>query len=533
MILKLLALLVPRRAQPPEGYPVRGTLLALVFACVIPAAIVSIVSVNERYRLEQERITRETVLLARDRVARLDQELSAVQSSLWALSISPSLVNGDLAEFHTLAREALKHQFATNYVLTDKDGRQLLNTLLPFGETLPNFGTPPELQGVFTSGNAVLTDLFYGAVTKQPMIAMGVPVYKGKDVVFSLNTAITSAKINAILSANPAPKGWVVAILDGKGTFIARTPDAERYVGQQAVPDLVQQALSNKKEGTLETATREGIVVLSAYSRSSLSDWSVAVGAPKQSLRDELHRSIALAAVGSALLLGLALWLAMAVSRRVADAVCGLVDPALALGRGEAVIEYRSWMKEANDVGHALVGASEMLLHAQHLAHHDPLTGLSNRALFDELLAQQLLHARRTHGCLAILAVDLDGFKCVNDTYGHAAGDQVLKIAAQRILGALRDSDVAARLGGDEFAVLLIGDMDTARIVATKLVEALSAPYPNVRPTVTASIGIAVYPQSGKDASVLLKRADAALYAAKTAGKRRVAIDTAAAPSDR
>lgn len=137
---------------------------------------------------------------------------------------------------------------------------------------------------------------------------------------------------------------------------------------------------------------------------------------------------------------------------------------------------------------------------------------------------------RRTHGCLAILAVDLDDFKFVNDTYGLAAGDQVPKIAAQRILSSLRGSDVAARLGGHEFAVLLIGDLDTARIVADKLVEVLSAPYPNVPPAVSASIGIAVYPQSGKDASMLLGRADAALYAAKMAGKRRVAIDTVAAP---
>jgi diguanylate cyclase (GGDEF)-like protein len=183
-------------------------------------------------------------------------------------------------------------------------------------------------------------------------------------------------------------------------------------------------------------------------------------------------------------------------------------------------------VKEVAEVGGALVQASRMLTHAQHLAHYDPLTGLCNRVLFSELVLRELAVAQRSGEPFAILAIDLDGFKAVNDTHGHAAGDAVLKEAADRMAGAIRVSDVAARLGGDEFAVLLIGaNRENARLVAEALVESLSQPYPGVRAAVSASVGVAVFPQSGMALRQLLERADVALYKAKEQGKRRVESD--------
>ncbi|WP_459694636.1 GGDEF domain-containing protein, partial [Achromobacter xylosoxidans] len=115
-----------------------------------------------------------------------------------------------------------------------------------------------------------------------------------------------------------------------------------------------------------------------------------------------------------------------------------------------------------------------MLAHAQHLAHYDPLTGLCNRVLFGELVLRELAVAQRSGESFAILAIDLDGFKAVNDRHGHAAGDTVLKEAADRMARAIRVSDVAARQGGDEFAVLLLGaGGDDATGVAEALVESL------------------------------------------------------------
>ena len=135
----------------------------------------------------------------------------------------------------------------------------------------------------------------------------------------------------------------------------------------------------------------------------------------------------------------------------------------------------RTHVKEAVEVGTALQQASRMLAHAQHLAHYDPLTGLCNRVLFGELVLRELAVAQRSGASFAILAIDLDGFKAVNDMHGHAAGDTVLKEAADRMANAIRVSDVAARLGGDEFAILLLAaNRESAQAVGEALVESLS-----------------------------------------------------------
>lgn len=176
-----------------------------------------------------------------------------------------------------------------------------------------------------------------------------------------------------------------------------------------------------------------------------------------------------------------------------------------------------------------LASALHRLRRVEHDAYHDSLTGLANRGLFLEQLDRQLAICARNDDVLALLYLDLDGFKEVNDTLGHGAGDALLRAVAVRIEGAIRRADVAARLGGDEFAVLLLqsGAAD-GMAVADKLVTTLSQPYRAGRHdvTVSVSIGVAAYPETGDCGDRLLERADAALYAAKRAGKGRAVAAT-------
>jgi two-component system cell cycle response regulator len=167
------------------------------------------------------------------------------------------------------------------------------------------------------------------------------------------------------------------------------------------------------------------------------------------------------------------------------------------------------------------------------LALQDPLTGLANRRLLPERVWMAIAHARRNRSAMAVVYLDLDGFKDVNDTLGHAAGDLVLKTVAARLLGAVREEDTVARLGGDEFMIALwhvIGLEDTA-MVAKKLVDAVAQPYEIEGRTVTITIsaGASIYPVHGEDADALMKSADLALYKAKHAGKNtyRLADDDA------
>jgi diguanylate cyclase (GGDEF)-like protein/PAS domain S-box-containing protein len=163
--------------------------------------------------------------------------------------------------------------------------------------------------------------------------------------------------------------------------------------------------------------------------------------------------------------------------------------------------------------------------HIQHLAHFDPLTDLPNRALFNDRLTHALAAAARDGRKLAVLFIDLDGFKKVNDTMGHRAGDELLVEVARRLRVGIRGSDTVSRLGGDEFAIILekVEDADDAVLVADKLLGSLTAAITlEDRPIfVGASIGISLYPEDGEDAEGLLQHADTAMYQAKAEGKGR------------
>ncbi|WP_157270917.1 GGDEF domain-containing protein [Azohydromonas aeria] len=166
----------------------------------------------------------------------------------------------------------------------------------------------------------------------------------------------------------------------------------------------------------------------------------------------------------------------------------------------------------------------------------DPLTGAYNRRALDLHLAQRLHEAQRRGEPLALLALDLDGFKGVNDRHGHAAGDAALRELAARMHGVLGEADLVTRPGGDEFVIALAAaqDEDGARAAAQRLLQALSAPLtlPGGAPArLGASIGVALFPRDGHSAQALLDAADAAAYAAKRGGKNRVCMaGTAAAP---
>lgn len=181
----------------------------------------------------------------------------------------------------------------------------------------------------------------------------------------------------------------------------------------------------------------------------------------------------------------------------------------------EAKLSAEAYQSELRQLNNELLAINDQL---EHLSLYDQLTQLPNRSLIQDRLQQALYAAQREQGGVAVLLLDLDRFKDINDTVGHAAGDQLLVQVAERLAGQLRHSDTFGRLGGDEFAVVLPGaDTEQAGRVAAVLLQALEADFEinATRFSVSASTGIAVYPQHGGDAGSLLQRADIAMYAAK------------------
>jgi diguanylate cyclase (GGDEF)-like protein len=174
-------------------------------------------------------------------------------------------------------------------------------------------------------------------------------------------------------------------------------------------------------------------------------------------------------------------------------------------------------------VDHQLAAAVEQEAGSRHAALHDQLTGLPNRALFKDRLEHALAHAKRHQWILAVMFVDLDNFKSINDTYGHQAGDAVLRTVATRLAHTTRNDDTVSRYGGDEFLCLLtpLHEEEDIAIVAAKILKAIQAPCDVhvgdviVNLCIEASIGISVFPKDGASAAALITRADDAMYGAK------------------
>ena len=185
-----------------------------------------------------------------------------------------------------------------------------------------------------------------------------------------------------------------------------------------------------------------------------------------------------------------------------------------------AVIVFR-------DVGAALETSRQM----SHLAQHDTLTGLPNRLLLTDRLTEAMALARRRHQPLAVLFLDVDGFKDINDARGHLTGDRILQSIATTLTRTLRQSDTVSRYGGDEFVIVLTALENSAHgvLVATKLLQAIAEPHQTTGEDVhvTASAGVALYPEHGQDAVTLVANADSAMYEAKRIGRGQCRISDA------
>lgn len=161
--------------------------------------------------------------------------------------------------------------------------------------------------------------------------------------------------------------------------------------------------------------------------------------------------------------------------------------------------------------------------YVNHLAHHDPLTGLPNRVLLDDRMRQAIQRAKRNHHKVAVLMVDIDYFKRINDSLGHTAGDSLLDIVAKKLCSAVRQTDTVARMGGDEFVIIMpeFRDERDAERCAENIIQKVSTPtmLGNREVNVTVSVGLCIFPDCAPDADTLLKNADAALYEAKESGR--------------
>ena len=509
---------------------IRHKLVLLVTACVLPASLMAVVLITHDYQRAREQLLSNLLGTARAMMSVVDRDMTSIESSLVALGTSPNLTNRNFRAFYHQAQNVLKiqsNQDDINIALLDITGKQYLNTRRPFGSPLPSRSRFEGMRAIYDTGKPVISDLFVGEVTKRPLLVIGVPIsLHGHKIDYNLNAGIFPERFAKLLQRQKLPEGWIAAVFDGNGTIIARTSEMSRFVGKPGTPEMIKR-MSEVSEDSFISTTHDGVRVHTVFSRSSISNWTLAIGIPTQIISDELRTTLFWLVFATIALLASSLAAAWLIGGRIAASIRSLTGPALALGSGEVVSVPPLHLREADEVGASLVKVSEMLHRAQHQANHDVLTGLANRALFNEIVNQQLLLCERNNTTLAILYIDLDGFKAVNDRHGHETGDKLLCNVAARLKGGSRNSDVVARLGGDEFAIVMVGaSLQDGVLVGEKLVDSVSLPYliNGLELHVSASIGVAAYPDSGVTSDALLQRADGAMYKAKGLGRRRVVV---------
>jgi diguanylate cyclase (GGDEF)-like protein len=368
-------------------------------------------------------------------------------------------------------------------------------------------------------------------------------------------------------TVNEQMPGTYNLILDGAGHLLAhpeRMDAIAKAGGNLDVRSLNDPVLNGIVEVALKAGAQPQVAespdgnFFLGLSRIQGPDWYLVTVFPKALLQERAFHAAQVILIGGlvTLLLELAL-LAWIIRRQVAEPLARLSQAADSVAKGDPEVEldtsrndelgrlavnFNHMATRVRERDEALSGRAQELEHEvaerrlseqrmQHMATHDSLTGLANRALLSDRLNQALAAAERNAHVIAVLFIDLDHFKLINDTLGHDVGDAVLRQIAAKISKLLRKSDTLSRLGGDEFVLLLpeVLRKEDAVLVAEKIIAALSQPIAvsGSNFTITPSIGISCYPDDGGDGETLLKHADIAMYRAKDGGRNAYQCYTA------
>jgi PAS domain S-box-containing protein len=331
-----------------------------VLAAVLPVWLVSGWLVFHAYSVKRAHVSETMRESARSLANLVDRDLSTVQATLLTLATSPVFRAGDMQAVHAQVMELLQSYPGADIILADATGQQLVNSGRPFGMPLPRRNNPETVRRIFENGRPIVSDLFFGAITKRPLISIDVPVTKDGKVLYDLAMTFSSDRMSALLRQQTLARGAYSALLDGKTTVVARSRYPERYVGKRG--NAMHLKAGPLSEGVIEYHNIEGNQVIGAFCRSTLSPWRVVVGVPKSVILADIYRWTAWAVAAAGLISLFGTLLALHFARRIAGELQSLVAPALAIGRGEPVPPMGAYaVTEVGVVGTALVQASDLL----------------------------------------------------------------------------------------------------------------------------------------------------------------------------
>jgi signal transduction histidine kinase len=340
---------------------VRSYLVGLVMVVLLPLLAFSAFLVIHAAEREQAVMADVVRSQAEVLAAAIDRELAALRPPLFNLANASELRRGDLAGFYRRARDVWAGQ-GFSVALIDTTGQQLINTRVPFGTELPLEPDSTAVSQVLKTGETYISDLRIGALTHQPMVAIDVPVMRDDEPIYVLSLNITMA-VGEILTQQGLPADWIADVYDRRGVTIARSREAERYVGVPGSPELIRR-IETVDAGWFPSVSHDGVPVYNAYTHARLPGWTVLIGIPDQILFAPVRRSTWALSLAGAITLGLALLLAGLIGQRIAEPIVALAASADALGRGKPIALATTRMSETDAVACSLQQASQRLHHA-------------------------------------------------------------------------------------------------------------------------------------------------------------------------
>lgn len=512
----------------------RAYLYGMVLAVGLPLVatlIYTIIEVNSDRSLEANQ---QVVSLASVVAVRAASLIDDVRTILLDLSKTESGTEKNRGECQSdLSLLTRTHPIVSDIVFISSDGQELCSAHAPnntaaAGSAFESGGG--DLNNVQLGTAVQLSDGRWVTYFRRPVMRNGVGTDSAIIVMIDLRRYLDE------LQRLKRPSDLAFMLIDRHGRVLFRSTRAHHWFGRSVLSiRAVRQALKGRSATSIETGS-EGRRLIYASTPIGATGWVSTVSRPaaavKAPRRRVLEWNILLAAV---VVIGVAV-LAHLLGKRISLPLGVLALAAQSAAGGEltkvptegASREVVKLARSFNDMVSARRSAEDKLVY---MASYDQLTGLANRALFRERLAAAIARARRQEKLVALLFLDLDGFKTVNDTLGHQVGDQLLRAVANRLSREIRETDTLARLGGDEFTVIMenVHHVEDIASVAEKLLSVLSKPFEIGERTLhtSASVGVVVFPLNEANLDDLIAHADAAMYKAKASGRNTYRFFTA------
>lgn len=509
----------------------RVRLLLLVLTAVLPALGLVFYTALEQRRSATVEVQETALRLARLASSNQGQLIGGVRQLLVSLSQLPEIRARDAAACSAFLSKLLQqYPLYANLGVASADGTTRCSAL-PV-QTPVNLSDRAYFQRALRTRDFAIGDYQIGRITGKATVNFGYPVIEEGRIEAVVFSALDLAWLNQLAAQAELPSGSTFTVIDQNGTILVQYPHAEKWVGQSLNNASFMRTILDQRTGVAEAASMEGVPSLFGFTPlfgvQGNGDVYVGVGIPKEAAFSEVNRILSRHLFGLGLVSLLALLAAWVGSDlfilRQVDTLTSITQRFAAgdfsarngpfYRKGELGLLTRTFDKMAESIEKYMVAL-------EHQATHDKLTGLPNVVLLRDRLHQAVLAGQREQKPLALLIIDLDRFKEINNTLGHKNGDLILRQIGTRLKEALRKSDTIARMGGDAFAVLLPmtgaeGSMETAQKIIQRLEEAFS--LEGLTLDVEVSIGIALFPDHGEEAELLIQRADVAVSLARQTG---------------